>query len=175
MILVAKAIHEPKNGYPDYVEVELPKFRAILAREKCFAYAWTFNARGWAIAKVRQELKQKQHIWLYLVGEPWFSPLRVRIIDVRHKPQPLPCPREWVQYAPQYPKGSYLDGRFPNWKGTGKSKPIHLWFLIDKIEPIGPPENLRHFAPYFSKRRKPPRYCEYKQGCFAFLRAREDC
>lgn len=170
MIVVAKSIHKPANGFPDYVEPELPQFRDILARKGCFAYAWTFNPRQWAVQEISRELDRKRHLWLYLVGKPWSSPLAMRIVNFRHNSEPLPCPSEWIEYAPQYtPEQSYTDGWFKDWKKTGKSKPIHLWFLVDRIDEISPPEDLKRFACYFSERPEPPRYCEYKQGCFAFL------
>ena len=177
MIIVAKAIHKPDNpGVVDYVEEELPELRTILAREKRFAYAWTFNPREWAIQELRQELDRRQGIWLYLVGKPWLSPLKMRIINFCYSAEPLPCSPEWIQYAPQRPpQEPYTDGWFKNWKKTGKKKPIHLWFLVDQIKDLSPPVDLKRFTPYFSERPAPPRYCEYKQGCFAFLRAGGEC
>lgn len=172
MIIVGKAIHGPNS-----VEIELPELRRILKREGYIAYAWTFNPKEWAIRELREELNRNQWIWLYLVGEPWHSPLRMRIIDFRHSTDdPLPCPPEWIRYVPQRPpQESYIDGSFKNWKNTGEPKSIRLWFLIDQIEDLSPPEDLRRFPPYFSGRPAPPRYCEYKQGCFAFLKDGEDC
>ena len=124
-----------------------------------------------------EALRANLPTWLYLIHmeRPWSSRLKMRIVDFRHSPsRKLPCPQEWVRYAPQE---SYVNsGEFPNWNDTGKTRPILLWFLIDQIEYLDPPVDLRNLShPAFAERPDPPRYCEYKQGCFAFRQVNRDC
>jgi len=155
MIIVAKATQEPNNGPLDYVEVWLPQYRAVHSREGRFAYAWTFNPDDHAIIAIRQNLPT----WLYLIGEPWFAPLRMRIIDLRHSRQPLHCPEEWRQYCIP---SEWCITRFsdqPSWP------PIHLWFLVDLIEVIEPPVDVRSFTPYFRHK-----YHRYFKNSFGFFR-----
>jgi hypothetical protein len=174
---VGKSLTDCNNLGVDRVEVELPLFRKLLATKGYFAYAWSFNPREWAMDEVRRQLVDKGYVWLYLIEKPWQSPVKVRIKYLRHSLERLPCPEEWIMYAPQYanPPKNYIDGLFKEgewWKGP---RDIHLWFLADKIEELSPAQNLKHLDCYFGGRRVSPRYCEYKQKCFAFLRAEDDC
>lgn len=149
MIIVGKATQEPQNPGIDYVEVCLREFRAVHRREGRFAYAWTFNPDNRAIAQLRQNLPFRHGLpetWLYIIGEPWQSPLRMRIIDFRHDRRPLHCPREWRQYCItcEWCITAFEDR--PNWPS------IHLWFLVDQIRPVEPPLDVRdrtHFRPLF--------------------------
>jgi len=172
MIIVGKSLPS-RDPNSDEDEAQLPNFREILGRKGCFAYAWTFNPKQWAVEVLRQELDRRQHIWLYLIHKdsPWYSRLKMRIIDFCHSPELFPCPPEWRQYVPEYPPDeSYIDGQFRDW-----GKTIRLWFLINQIQDLDPPENLQGLTPVFARRSEPPRYCEYKQNCFAFLQSGEDC
>jgi len=155
MIIVGKATQEPRNPGIDYVEICLPQYRTVHRKQGCFAYAWTFNPDNHAIVALRQNLPT----WLYLIGEPWFAPLRMRFVDFRHSRQPLHCPKEWRQYCitsewciTQFPDR-------PNWPH------IHLWFLVDIIEEIKPPLDVRNLTPYFSHK-----YRMYGRNNFGFLR-----
>jgi len=149
MIIVAKATQEQNNGPVDYVEVCLPQYRIVLQRQGRFAYAWTFNPDDHAIARLRQNLPSRQGLhetWLYLIGQPWQSPLKMRIIDFRHDRQPLHCPEEWRQYCipSEWCITEFADR--PNWP------PIHFWLLVDEIEPVQPPADVRErtrFRPLF--------------------------
>lgn len=149
MIIVAKATQEPNNGPKDYVEVCLPQFRVVLKRQGRFAYAWTFNPDNKAIAELGHNLPFQQGLretWLYLIGQPWQSPLRMRIIDFRHDREPLHCPEEWRQYCiPSEWCITEFEDR-PNWPS------IHTWFLVDRIEPVQPVVDVRdrtRFSPLF--------------------------
>ncbi len=162
MILVAKAKHEPRNGDVDYVEVLLPEFRGIFAREGRFAYAWTFNPDDDAIAALRQNLPLRQGLdetWLYLVGrQPYHCPIRMRIVDFHHDRQRLHCPMEWQAFCINE---VWCMDHFP---GTG---PIHLWFLVDRIKPIETPVDVRRFIPFFNHK-----YRMYGRNSFGFFRDR---
>ena len=156
MIIVGKATQEPQNPGVDYVEVCLPQYRAVLRREGQFAYAWTFNPDDHAIAAIRQNLPTST--WLYLIGEPWFAPLRMRIIDLRHSHQPLHCPEEWRRYCILSEWGITRFEDQPNWP------PIHLWFLVDLIEEVRPVD-VRTLTPYFRNK-----YHKYFRNSFGFYR-----
>jgi len=168
MIIVAKAIQEPNNQGDDYVEAQLPAFRGILANNGCFAYAWTFNPDGDAIAALRRNLHR---LWLYLIGMPYYSPVRMKISRFHHSPQRLPCPLEWRQYVPQYPPAeTYIHGDFPDWLDINNNlKTIHLWFLVNQVQPINPPLYVGHLTPYFDRK-----YQMYGRNYFGFFREDED-
>lgn len=156
MIIVGKAVQNPTNPGADYVETYLPEFRSVLNSEKRFAYAWTFNPDDDAVNAIRHSLPD---VWLYLIGEPWFSPLRMRILCFRHSRQPLHCPAAWRQYCIPSEWCITRFGSAPDWP------PIHLWFLVDLIEEVDPPVDTRTFNPYFGHK-----YHRYGQNCFSFFR-----
>lgn len=165
MIIIGKSL--PSNAED---EIELLDFQNLLESRGYFAYAWTFNPRKWAMETLRANLP----VWLYLIHKdrPWWSRLRMLIRYFCHNPyEALPCPQEWGQYAPQK---SYVDTGHFNWRNTGNLKPIHLWFLIDRIEDLDPLVYLRDFSPFFVERSRPPYYREYTENSFAFLRGPED-
>lgn len=166
MIIVGKAI--PGNTEDD---LELSDFRRLLTERGCFAYAWTFNPKRWAMEAVEANLC----VWLYLIrkDKPWRSRLRMSISSFRHSSRSaLACPHEWRQYAPQKP---YADTGYADWKNTGKSRPIHLWFLVDSIEDLDPDVDLRGMKRFFAERLEPPIYREYTENSFAFLRSPGSC
>jgi hypothetical protein len=158
MIIVGKATQEPQNRGVDYVEVCLPQYRGVYSREGRFAYAWTFSPDDDAIAAIRQNLPA----WLYLVGEPWFAPLRMRIVGFRHSRQPLHCPEEWRRYCIP---SEWCITRFPD---QPRWPPIHLWFLVDRIRPVQPSADVRdrtRFRPLFGGK-----YQMYGRMHFGFFR-----
>ncbi|MFC2039063.1 hypothetical protein ACFLUG_04770 [Chloroflexota bacterium] len=139
MNIVAKPVHEPSNPGIDYIEANLPSYRPMLSTVGRFAYAWTFNPDENAIQAISSNLP----IWLYLIGEPWYSPLRMHIVDFFHGRQPVQCPREWQQYCIPEEWGI---SEFQDWL------PIHIWFLIDSIEELNPAIDVRSFTPYFDRK-----------------------
>lgn len=155
MIIVGKSLQQPTNPGVDYVEILLPDYRIIHRRESRFAYAWTFSPDDRAI----DHLSQRPRTWLYLIGEPWLSPLRMRVIDFHHSRRPLHCPREWQRYC--HPSEWCID-RFPD---NPSWPPIHLWFLIDSIEGVDPPLDVRRLVPYFDDK-----YRMYGLNSFGFFR-----
>lgn len=159
MNLVAKAKHEPNNTGVDYVEPFLPQYRVILAKEGCFAYAWTFNPDDDAIAALRHDLPFQRGLpetWLYLIGRPWYSPLRMRIVAFHHDRQPVHCPEDWRPFCTNQ---EWCIDQFPDWL------PIHLWFLADRIEQVQPPVDVRRFIPFFNHK-----YRMYGRNSFGFFR-----
>ena len=159
MIIVAKAKQETGNPGLDYLEACLPEFRSVFQREKCFAYAWTFNPDDDAIHAMTQILPFSQGLsetWFYLVGEPWFCPLRMRIVDFRHSRQPLHCPQEWERFCI---RDEWCISQFPGWL------PIHLWFLVDQIVGVEPPLDVRRLTPLFTNK-----YRMYGRNSFGFFR-----
>lgn len=155
MIIVGKATQEVSNPGVDYVEVLLPGYRGVLSAKGHFAYAWTFNPDEDAIAALRRNLPA----WLYLVGQPWFAPLRMRIVDFEHSRQALHCPKKWEEYciSSEWCITEFSDR--PNWPS------IHLWFLVDLIEQVEPPLNVRSLIPFFSHK-----YRMYGRNSFGFFR-----
>jgi len=149
MIIVGKATQEPNNGPEDYVEVWLPDYKMIRQRQGRFAYAWTFNPDDQAIAELSQNLPFRQGLpntWLYLIGKPYQSPLRMHVVDFRHHRQHLRCPEDWRRYChPSEWDITRFEDR-PTWPS------IHIWFLMDQIEPVQPPADVRDrtlFRPLF--------------------------
>lgn len=166
MIIVGKSL--PSNTGD---EIELPEFRRLYESTGYFAYAWTFNPKEWAVDALTANLP----VWLYLIHKdrPWWSRLRMLIRDFRHSPdKALPCPQEWRQYALQQ---SYVNTGCFNWQNTSKLKPIHLWFLVNRIEDPDLPVCLHNFSPFFAGRSQPPYYHEYTENSFAFLRGPQNC
>lgn len=159
MIIVGKSKQEPNNGPVDYVEVSLPQYRAILSRKNRFSYAWTFNPDDEAIAALRENLPFRpglRETLLYLIGQPWYSPLRMRVIDFHHDRKPVHCLKEWRPFCTN--KEWCID-QFPDWL------PIHLWFLVDKIEPVKPPLDVKRLTAFFMHK-----YTRYGQNNFGFYR-----
>jgi len=95
MIIVGKAKQESTNGPIDRVEILLPEFRSILAEEKSFVYAWSFNPDERAIAALRREKTN----WFYPVDQPWLLPMEMHVRNFRHDREPLHCPPEWKRYC----------------------------------------------------------------------------
>ncbi len=157
MVIAAKSIPSEEREEDD--EVQLQDFRDWLTKEGCFAYAWTFNPDENALNALRENLPA----WLYLVHRkrPGLSRLRMRIIDFRHDRALLHCLLEWRQYCIE---DMWSLDMFPNWL------PIHLWFLIDRLEKLTPPTDLSQFEPWF-----PDKYRDYGRNFFAFLRDCESC
>ena len=158
MIIVAKSIQEPGNHGIDYVEASLPDFRDVRSREKCFAYAWTFNPDDQAIAEMTRNLPSKQgrpETWLYLIGKPRYCLVGMHIVDFRHDRLPLHCPQEWKRYCIQ---DNWCISQFPDWL------PIHLWFLVDQIVPIKPPMHVGRLTPLFANK-----YRMYGPNSFGFF------
>lgn len=162
MVIVAKATQNSENGPVDYVEFWLPQYREMFPTPGRFAYAWTFNPDDRAIARLRQNLPFGQGMretWLYLIGEPYYSPLRMRIINFRHYRQRSGgYPEEWRQYCIAHERGITRFADCPNWP------PIHLWFLIDRIDLVRPPVDVRRFTPLF-----PDKYKMYGRTHFGFF------
>ncbi len=159
MVIVGKATQNPDNPYPDNVEWFLPQFRDVLQREKRFVDAWDFNPDEEAIAALRRNLPYRQGLdetWINYVGDPYYSPLKMRIVDFYHDRRPAHCPEEWKRYC--IPDLWCID-TFAN------GKPIHLWFLVDQIEPVEPPADVRLFKPFFGHK-----YQMYGRNFFGFFR-----
>jgi hypothetical protein len=173
LIIVGKSIPNPSTGDDEF---HLPEFRDTLAKEGCFAYAWDFNPHEKAINALQSNLPA----WLYLIHRemPWFSRIRMRIIDFRYDPSPmgLHCPPEWEQYCI---KQEWCLSEFSGYK-RGKHPPIHLWFLIDQIEDLHPPQDLKQELEqerlhYWFHKSPRPNFRTYTENAFAFLCGDDDC
>lgn len=159
MIIVGKATQELSNGGVDYVELFMREFKQVQKEKGYFAYAWSFNPDPKTIDVLRANLPT----WLYLIGNPWFSPLRVRIVDFRHDRYSLSCPIEWQSYCI-----SELLGIDEFEDDDGAHKKIHIFFLVDKIEEVSPSLEVRHLTPFFSNK-----YRMYGRNFFGFFRQPE--
>ena len=154
MKVVGKASHNPSNGPIDRVEHYLPEYRALLGREGRFAYAWTFHPDDDALSALRQHLPT----WLYLIGDPWRSSLKMRIVDFVAGQGPLFCPVEWKRYCIS------PEQNIDRFEDIG---PIRIWLLIDRINPVSPPVDVRdrkQFVPLF-----PRKYHIYGRNFFGFF------
>lgn len=160
LVVVGKASPNDQSGEIEYY---LSDFYEMLDKQGRFVYAWNFNSDRQATEALQQNLPFKAgrpETWLYLIGEPWFSPLKMRVVDFAHSNKALYCPNQWKSYC--------IDGLW----GINKFHPdtsyvIHVWFLIDKIEKIHPPLDVRHLEPFF-----PDKYRKYGRNHFGFFKVR---
>lgn len=156
LVLVGKATPHPSNGD---IELFLGDFESTLARTGAFAYAWTFNPDEPAIDVLRDSVDHGS-AYLYLPGPGGLSPMRMHISDFAHERSRdgLACPVDWTRHCIAQLQGRSSFGPRPH-------EVIHLWFLIDAVERLVPPVDVRAaFRPVFDK------YRTWKQSSFAFLR-----
>lgn len=160
LALVGKASPNLETGD---VEFYLREFEAELGRTGRFVYAWTFNPDAMALNELSDALGCGEEVYLYLPTSGGLSPLRMHVVDFRHDigSRGVACPPEWIGHC----IGPLRD-RFDF--GPGATQTIHLWFLLDSIERLIPPVNMRvGFYPAL-----PSKYAKWGQNCFAFLHPR---
>jgi len=160
LALVGKASPNLKTGD---VEFYLREFETELGRTGRFVYAWTFNPDETALTLLSDALGCGEDVYLYLPISGGLSSLRMHVVGFRHDAQSrgLACPREWIDrcITPLRDRSDF---------GPGSTETIHLWFLLDSIERLVPPIDLR--TGFYSA--LPSKYAKWGQNCFAFLRPR---
>lgn len=157
LAIVGKATPNDQTGD---IELFLRQFAEMHGRNGQFVYAWSFNPDPVAIDHLRQSCNRHKDVYLYLHEKHGLSTLRMRVVDFHHERSAYgtECPNEWIDYCIEDLRGLQAFRTDPP-----GAKPIHIWFLIDRIEHLTKPVNLRAFSPVF------PKYRNWGQNYFAFL------
>jgi hypothetical protein len=150
LILVGKATPNEQTGD---VELYLQPFRQMWQRQGQFVYAWSFNPDKRAMALLQQHIDNQEDIFLYLPVDGRHATLRMHIMDYSHSRDGIAtCPTAWNMYC------------IPELQGP-QDWGVHIWFLVDAIEELPQPVDLKTFAPAF-----PDKYQSWGRNYFAFLR-----
>lgn len=131
-------------------KIDLGKYEDTCRRFGFFVYPWTFNPDQLAIERLQNEINDKTEVSLYLPKKGHIPGVRMNIKDFEfhRKGGGIPYPEKWERYCTRSPE-----------------KEHHLWFLIDRIDPLLAEDNLlAELTPVFDDK-----YHDRLQKSFAFL------